>query len=293
MSGRPDFNDLLGRLRSNDPGVRSAAGAELLSHGRLGLNTVEALRALQAASEPFPARADERDTQADLLWAASRTPRRVYVSVIEEAFARYGDRARVEALRLLLKIGDPRAATAFLDLATRHGKGLTGLGTDALIDDPRQLNVLYPRLLALVAFPQLAAEVGDATSALCSDGLLDPEVLSPQAAGVLEAMRARRKAMHTAGGERDPEYKAARCIVTALLDLLGWVPGVDVEAALREALADPDPRVKAYAVVSLKRRGACVAPDEMAEVVADLELNEWMQARLAETHGLFSPDAQG
>ncbi|MGC4122132.1 MAG: hypothetical protein QM765_47650 [Myxococcales bacterium] len=92
-----------------------------MSHSRLGLNTVESLRALQAAAETWPPGPDGRETACDLLWAAARTPRRVYVPVVEDSFARYGPKARVDALRLLLRIGDRRSAEAWLALASRHG----------------------------------------------------------------------------------------------------------------------------------------------------------------------------
>ncbi|HEY3445483.1 MAG TPA: hypothetical protein VGK67_03920 [Myxococcales bacterium] len=287
MAVRFDFEKALGVLRSAVETERDATAAALAAHGRLGLNTVEALRALQAAAEPWPPRADGRDTACDLVWIAARTPRRVYVPVLEASFANYGAPARVEALRLLLRVGDRRAAEVWLSLATRHGAELTALGLDALLDDPRNLDVIYPAALALLSHPALVAEVGDSTCALCAEGELAPERLSGELERVLAAEEVCRAAMErlrggaATGWERQAEYLQERSARTALLDLVGWLPGEKAEAAVRRALADLDRRVMAFAVAALLRRNAPVDPGYLAELEADLELRGWLQSRLA------------
>lgn len=287
MGARFDLSKVLARLAGADPAARDGAGAELLEQARFGLNTVEALQALHQAAEFWPPRSDGHDTATDLVWAASRTPRRVYVSVLEERFGRYGEKAKVEALRLLFRIGDRRAFGVWMTLAGRHVAELTGLGTDALLDDPRHLDLLFPDLLGLTRWPALAAEICDATCALLADGELTGEGLAARAADVLaaetasgEAM-ARLRAAAGEGWERQAEYLQARSTRTALLDLVGWLPGAAPEAALRRALAEADRRVKAFAVAGLVRRGAEVAPEHLAEIAADLDLRAWLQSRLA------------
>lgn len=292
MSARFDFEKTLAALRGADPAQRDQAAAALSSHGRLGLNTVEALRALQAAADPFPPRSDGRDTACELLWAAGRTPRRVYVPVVEEAFARYGAKARLDALRLLLRIGDLRSTEAWLALATRHAAELSAVGMDALLDDPRHLEALFPAVLALLDHPALAAEIGDATCALCADGELPPERLLPGADHAFAAEDARRARMAAlrgaegAGWERQEEYLQERSARSALLDLVGWLPGERAEQVLRVALAEPDRRVKAFAIAALVRRKAEVDPRHLAELAADLELRGWLRSRLAEARRL-------
>jgi len=289
MAARFDFERALSALQSAVAAERDAAAEALAVHGRLGLNTVESLRALQAAAAAWPARDDGRDIACDLLWAAARTPRRVYVPVIEASFAGYGPRARVAALRLLLRIGDRHAAEVWLALAARHGAELSAAGLDALLDEPRQLDVVFPAALALLAHGALVAEVADAACALLADGELAPERLAGEAARVLSAEDARRQAMERlrvadgapAGWERQAGYLQERSARTALLDLLGWLPGESAEAALRRGLSDPDRRVKAFAVASLVRRGADVAPAGLAELAGDPELSGWLQSRLA------------
>ena len=84
MTARISFNAVIEGLKSVDAAARASAMAELSSVGRFGLNTVEALRALQAASEAWPRQAEGPDIASELICAAGRTPRRVYVPVIEE-----------------------------------------------------------------------------------------------------------------------------------------------------------------------------------------------------------------
>ncbi|MGC4122131.1 MAG: hypothetical protein QM765_47645 [Myxococcales bacterium] len=141
------------------------------------------------------------------------------------------------------------------------------------------------------------AEVCDAASALCAEGELSLERLSGEVERVLAAEEARRAAVERlrvaepSGWERQAEYLQERSGWTALLDLMGWLVGERVDAALHRALSDPDLRLKAFAVAALVRRGSEVEPRHLAQIENDPDLRAWLQSRLSGPGRQVGPSA--
>lgn len=260
MSDRLDFNAVLEGLRSVDRTARDLAVAEVGSWERLGMNTVEALRALQAATDTYPSPSSGTDTAALLVRAAGRAPRRVYVPVIEEAFARYRTQARVEALHLLLCTG-VHGAHAYLRLVRMYAAELPTLSMNSVLEERRHLDILFPEILVLTApHPRHLPEVCKAASTLCGEGLLEPGALAAALAPLLLAEAARSqhpgldRASTRTAGEPHACSASALHVRAAVLDLLGWLPGAEPLERLRRALEDDDPRVRATARAALERR---------------------------------------
>jgi hypothetical protein len=288
MPSRLGLPQVVERLRNGNGVEREAAANELSAMSRLGLSTGEALRALQSAAGEFPPRTDGKDTGAQLVRAAARMPRRVYLPVIEEHFAHYSERAKVEALRLLLCIGDRKAADLYMSLVRRHSpRGeIPCLASEALLDNPRQLERLFPGLLELIEQPCLAAEVCELTIALCEEGQLEPESLRQQAGTVLRAYRTRRERLlrterlDPSDLGRQAELLAMRDEALLMLELLGYLATPEAEAELQSALFYRDARLKSVAIGALLRLGKHVDPSHLSGVAEDPEARSFLAGRL-------------
>lgn len=287
MAARHELSQLVDRLKRGTGLEREQAAEELAVMSRLGLSTSDALRALQSAAAELAPRADGKDTGAQLVRAAARMPRRVYIPVIEEHFARYSKAAKVEALRLLLHIGDQKAANTYMALVRRFaGERLPSLAADALLDKPEHLERYFPALLACVEEPWLAAEVCELAVALCENGLLESSSLRPLAPAVVRAYAWRRERLLRAerGEARDPlrqaELHGLRGEVLLFLELFGFLATPEAEAELHSALGYRDPRLRAVAVGALLRLNRHVDPTHLRGVAEDPETRTWLTGRL-------------
>jgi hypothetical protein len=288
MAARFDFERALSALQSAVAAERDAAAEALAVHGRLGLNTVESLRALQAAAAAWPARDDGRDIACDLLWAAARTPRRVYVPVIEASFAGYGPRARVDALRLLLRIGDRHAAEVWLAAGARHGAELSAAGLDALARRAPPARRRLPRRPRAARARGLVAEVADDGLRPLADGELAPERLAGEAGPGAVGEDARARRWSACGSRTAPLGLGApgrylRSAARARRCSTCWAGcrARSAEAALRRGALRPGPAGQGL-------RGGLAGPPRgrrrprvLSELAGDPELSGWLQSRLA------------
>lgn len=77
-------------------------------------------------------------------------------------------------------------------------------------------------------------------------------------------------------------YADLRGTASLVLDALGYFPGEDTEAELREALTYQDPRLKLFAITSLLKLGKEVLSRYVFEVAASPEMRNWLYERLQE-----------
>ncbi|MGI5862292.1 MAG: hypothetical protein ACOX6T_09570 [Myxococcales bacterium] len=287
MPASHQLSQLVDRLKRGTGQERQQAAEELAAMSRLGLSTSDALRALQSAAGELAPSADGKDTAAQLVRAAARMPRRVYIPVIEEHFARYSEPAKVEALRLLLHIGDQKAANTYMALVRRFARGaLPSLASDALLDKPEHLERYFPELLACVEEPALAAEVCELTVALCEEGRLEPSRLRPLAPIVVRAYALRRERLLRAERAevrdrlRQAELDKLRGEAALFLELFGHLATPEAEAELHSALGYRDPKLRAVAVGALLRLNRHVDPTHLRGVAEDPETRTWLTGRL-------------
>jgi len=278
---------VIAQLKSPNASEREATARDFAAMSRLGLNTCEALHALQAAASDFPLRDGGKDSGAELIRAASRTPQRVYVPIVADNFARFSARGKVEALRLLLSIGDRKAAQAYMALVRAHGFGgeLRSLASEVLRDEPRHLDVYFPELLAFAAEPMLAAEVCDLAVGLCDEGLLDGERLGTRVDVVLGAVTERLDRLERLDAREPDDERVAEALAVygeavPMLELLGHLRRLEAEPVLQRALACREPRLKAAAIAALIRFGRPIDPTEVAVTACDPDARRWLVRRL-------------
>jgi hypothetical protein len=273
MASGVGLREIIERLAAESAAVRDCAALQLRAMSRLGLGSSDALAALQAAAGQFPAAVDGLPVAVLLIRAAARVPRKLFVPVVEEHFARYSGRARVEALRLLAHLGDRKAADTYMALVRRHAPqgALPGLAADAVLDKPVNLDRYFPELLAFVAQPQLAAEICRLALALCDEELLDPRSLCPRVEALLAAYRERRERLLVAELEvrsaaaPGADLSALSGEAALMLELLGRIATPEAELELQLALDCIDFRLRSAAARALVRLGRHVEPSLLAD----------------------------
>jgi hypothetical protein len=135
---------------------------------------------------------------------------------------------------------------------------------------------LFARVEGEAATPH---EVVQECLELLERGDLPPDELAPYAPKILgiwisacSELRPKQRECGSRDWLLDDDYCGPRALGEVVLDVLGYFPGDDVVEALREALTLADPRLKAFAILSLLRRGEHVEPALIEDVAASLEM---------------------
>jgi hypothetical protein len=280
------LEDLLDHLHSPDIRTRERAVRRLLRLGRSGFTPEQGLLVLKASSLPYPPRRDRADdTAVDLVRAALNVPYPEYLPRVVERYPLWKPRARAEALRLLMRIEDRRAAEAVMTIVRRHARSgnVPRLPVGLYAHAPQHAEVFFPELLEYLDVPKLAFSIGALALSLAAGHQLEPGALTPAADAVLALYAARRDRLLPAqradgiAWRWRPRYHRRRWQAGVLLDLLGHMPTPAVEAELRRAVAEyADPRLRLYALLSLLRHDQEADPASAAEIAADPESRKWL-----------------
>jgi hypothetical protein len=111
------IDGLIQRLRSPDVSTVESAAEELRRIAKSGVTEDEAICLLRGAAGSFPERKFEfQSTPADLVRAAAENPTNGLTSVVAEVFSALAQPAKTEALVLLMKSSDRRAAESVIEL---------------------------------------------------------------------------------------------------------------------------------------------------------------------------------
>jgi HEAT repeat protein len=280
------LEDLLELLHDPAPRVRERAIRRLLRRGRLGFTPAEGLLVLKASSLPYPRRRDAADdTAVDLLRAALHIPYPEYLPAIVARFQHWHRRARREALNLLMRIDDPRAAEAVVEIVRQHGRtgGVPSLPLGQHARQPQHAEIFFPALLDFLSAPKLSFPIASLALSFATGHQIDPAMLQPHVPQLLALLRRRRDWL----GPRqeiegfawmwEPSYHLRRWKAGVLLDLLGHVPSPPVEAELRRCLLEfTDPRLQMGAILSLLRQDAAVEPATVVEIAGSSECRKWL-----------------
>jgi hypothetical protein len=282
----PRLDDLLERLDGPDPRARERAVRRIARLGRAGFTPEQGVLVLKASSLPYPPRRDPtRDTAVDLLRAALAVPYPEYLPHVVARFQYWGKRARAEAVALLMRIDDRRAAEAVVEVVRRHGPAgeVPRLPLGLYATRPQHAEVFFPELLAHLGDPKLGFAVASLALAFASATQLEPGTLEPHADALL-ALYAKRRAklmpaQRPAGTawQWEANYNRRRWQAGVLLDLLGHVTTSAVEAELRQALGEyADARLRMNVALSLLRLDADVDSGTVAEIAASAEARKWL-----------------
>jgi hypothetical protein len=280
------LEDLLDQLHSPDERTRERAVRRLVRRGRVGFTPEQGVLVLKASSLPYPPRRDRADdTAVDLLRAALHVPYPEYLPHVVERYRHWSRRARAEALRLLMRIEDRRAAEAVMTIVRRHARGgeVTKLPTGLYAHAPQHAEVFFPELLDYLDVPALAFSICALALSFAGAHQLEPGALVPAADLILGLYAPRRDKLLPAqridgvAWRWEPRYHRRRWQAGVLLDLLGHTPTSAVEAELRRAVAEfTDPRLRLYGLLSLLRHDRDADPAAAAEIAADPESRKWL-----------------
>jgi hypothetical protein len=280
------LEDLLEHLHSSDDRLRERAVRRLLRRGRVGFTPEQGVLVLKASSLPYPPRRDRADdTAVDLVRAALNVPYPEYLPHVVERYAHWKGRARAEALRLLMRIEDRRAAEAVMTIVRRHARagGVPKLPAGLYAHAPQHAEVFFPELLDYLDVPKLAFSICALALSFAAGHQLEPGALVPAADAVLALYSLRRAKLLPAqradgvAWRWEPRYHRRRWQAGILLDLLGHTATPPVEAELRRAVAEfTDPRLQLYGLLSLLRHDQEMDAAGVAEIAADPESRKWL-----------------
>jgi hypothetical protein len=283
------IDGLIQRLRSPDVSTVESAAEELRRIAKSGVTEDEAICLLRGAAGSFPKRKfDFQSTPADLVRAAAENPTNGLTSVVAEVFSALAQPAKTEALVLLMKSSDRRAAETVIELlhAQRNAKATIEIRTTPLQREPKHADVYFPALLDFAAGPS-EFEICAALLAACEAGALTPAQLALHTGKVLAIWNRLREAVRSAQTGAKPgwfwedDYQELRGRAGLVLDIFGYLPSGEVRTELQAALQFADPKLKLLAAVSLLRAGERVPEGVIEEVAASAECRNWLHSSLA------------
>lgn len=278
--------ELLEQLHDPAARVRERAIRRLVRQGRRGFAVEDGLLVLKASSLPYPPRRDSSDGMAvDLLRAALRVPFPEYLPAVVGRYPYWKTRARREALNLLMRIDDRRAAEAVVAIVRAHARsgGVPSLPAGLYAHHPQHAEVFFPELLQYLDVVKLGFPIAALALTFASVQQLDAAMLLPHTGALLELYRRRRDWLRPRQQESgiawmwESHYHRRRWKAGVLLDLLGHVRTPAVESELRQAVAQfSDPRLRMNALLSLLRHDCDVDPAAVAQVATSAECRKWL-----------------
>src|SRR5436309_1998365 len=171
------LEDLLDQLHSPQERTRERAARRLLRLGRTGFSRDQGILVLKASSLPYPPRRDPTDdTAIDLIRAALHVPYPEYLPQVVERYAHWHRRARAEALRLLMRIDDRRAAEAVMTVVRRYARagGVPALPVGLYGSAPQHAEVFFPELLRYLDVHKPAFSIAALALAFAAAHQLEP-----------------------------------------------------------------------------------------------------------------------
>jgi hypothetical protein len=262
---------IIAGLKSTDAKVRLEARRDLAKrHGRL--SEKEGIVALGAAADTYPVGDGGEDISSSLVEAAWPTnPRPSYIPVVEKFFGRYSNRARLNALSMLVRSEQRAATEAYVRLVDKYGTELSGLPIKTKFEDSQDAE-LYLRLLPLLRHDHLASSIALMTLGLIETNSVPRDRLVDCAEDVLKCFGKRLELatplqQHEGiGWMWEEDYRGLRDELGILLDLMGYILTDDVRKRLHHAMLLRDPLPRVFAIQSLLMHGERVDAKDVAEV---------------------------
>ncbi len=238
--------------------------ATALAHFRIGT---------ELAFLPQPL--DWNDAAHEILFPLVVQPIPELADKVPAVYPRVPDRAKCALLALLGAIGTRPAATSFMSCIREHGwpKGVYGRVFTELYNLLPYGELLFPELVQLAG-----RNLGNVTDVLIG-GLtggtldvrkLDLEPLAPLVTIALAASLTRAETHQRKSGiawRFSEKYDEPRVVAGSWLDIAGHLQSPKLTPLLKRALRLHDPRLVAFAAISLIRRGSPV-PAKTLETIA-------------------------
>lgn len=269
--------------------ARAAAVERLQELGKRGLSEREGVAALTAAAGTFPGLKYEwQNASTELIRAVSQKPRRAYIKVIANTFPDYGPGARAEALNLLARLDDEKAADTYTKLLDRAAADLSSFPRGTLTESPRHAGIVIPAALSCLQYESLQWGSLELLLAYLNTEGLDPEIRSGIGSQVLPIVQRLYEVLsplqetHGIAWMWEEDYQQPRELAGIALDVLGHVGTAESVAELTRALEYRDPRLKHFAVAGLIRSEVEVPPKEIEVVASSSEMRKWLFRELQE-----------
>jgi len=162
------------------------------------------------------------------------------------------------------------------------------LPTGTLAQRKDAKSILFPRLLQIAPDSNFAGDIYQLCLHYVETGAMDSEDLSPQAPAMVRSFQAWKQKIVDAEMKLGAKWMweesqiAVREPMGVLLDLMGTVPTDSVRAALKEAIALNDPKLKFFAAISMFRLDMDVPQNELNAIAAADETRLWLFKHLKE-----------
>jgi hypothetical protein len=283
------LDQILKDLASEDPEARKRAAEQLDLVAEQGLSIDEGRRALAAAAQSWPAD-EEIDASRSLLAAGLNQPEPEYWRLVVQDFPRYSEGARWDAVDRLAEIGDRDAAQTYLDLLRSYAaiNLMPAASVDNFANSPEAARLLIPAALEYCHADELGFELELLALRAMQSGNVHADALSTFVSAALDLYEPSRERLHLREESEGDDwiwtegYAEDRSKASLLLDLMGYMPGNEIEKALTEALGSRDPRLKYFAAMSLLRHGREVPAEVFDAIAASPEVRSRLHESLKE-----------
>ncbi|MBA3459961.1 MAG: hypothetical protein H0T46_08365 [Deltaproteobacteria bacterium] len=247
------------------------------------LSTADALAIVRLVTEVTfpPMQFDWNDPVDELVFTLVENPGAALVAPLRAAYPKAPDAVKRATLAVFGATATRPAAEAFVTCIRDHGwpANVYGRVFTELSKLEKFSDVLFPELML-----RSGALIGDVTNVLISaltSGELDPRQvdlssLAPLAIAALPTCLAKVRKLQG----RDirwrfmERYQAVRTTTGAWLDIAGHVPAKQLGPLLERATKLRDPKLVAFAALSLVRRKHSVAAEVFERIAADHETRE-------------------
>lgn len=287
-----DIEEVQVLLRRPGAPYRAQAVSRLRRMQGSALGPQAARAALRAAAVSYPwvpgVPDDTSELFVRLLWS---DPAVVEVCELERAYlccARRGRRAVLHAIALRADRAGLDAVSHLIEQAMLwersrvHGSlPAPSKGLLRPLLEVEGVGALAPKLASLVLRPGWSEQAAEMVTAMCRRGLVDAAtseevtgILLPVIHDLADSCDREAAARSVGVGRRGwlpvvDRARADRARLTALLPLLGHLPGERAVLGLRRALSCVEPRISATAAVGLLGRGAVVGDDRILVLCRD------------------------
>ncbi|HYT90514.1 MAG TPA: hypothetical protein VEL76_17540 [Gemmataceae bacterium] len=266
--------DRLEDLDQLDPGEDPIATT--WKHGE-----AEALALLNAAvGLPFPPpRVEWEDVVHELIFPLVQSPYPTLAAPAREAYPHLSGRAKCAILALLGACGTREAAEGFMACIREHGWPAGGVYSRVFTELPKLLDhadILFPELIQL-AGPCIGGIVDVFLAAVAqgkldlASGKSDLEAIAPLAVKQLKQVlkaAARYQRKEGVAWRFSEKYWDVRQHAGSWLDIAGYLKSPALDPLLKEAVQFTDPRLAAFAAISVLRRGGKVAKSVLQRIAA-------------------------
>ncbi len=216
----------------------------------------------------------------ELVIAAANKPAKEYIPVIDELYLNYDIDTRYWILKILAELNSKDGAMELTKIVESyaHKHEVPELPIYELKTNPNNAKILFPALFKYTDIEELEWSIYLIALSYFEGKHIKPEQLLPYAERVLASYNKYKKQLFSSQKESgidwmwEEEYNYWREFAALILDIMGYLPDVNIQKELQEALNYKDPKLKCFAVLSLVRQNLAVDSNSILEVARSAEM---------------------